>query len=106
MVGQSARIVYEIDEVAMTATMIREIKQPRGLASGGLGSASFADDGSVFINWGAIQPMFIEVDADDNTLLSITSSIGTFRANKLARTELPFTIEQLRAATGGALIEP
>ena len=105
MAGQSARVVaYRIDETAGTATMIREIRQPAGLISGALGSARFAADGSVLVNWGQLQPMFTELDAAGNTLLSITSQIGTFRAIKVAKPA--FTVEQLRASTGGSLVEP
>ena len=105
MLGQSARVVaYLIDETAMTATMIREIKQPAGQISGALGSARFATDGSVFINWGQLQPMFTELDAAGNTLLSVSSNVGTFRAIKVDKST--FTADQLRAATGGGLIEP
>ena len=105
MTGQSARVVvYEIDEAQGTATMIREIRQPAGLVSGALGSARFAADGSVLVNWGQLQPMFTELDAAGNTLLSITSTVGTFRAIKAD--ESAFTIEELRAATGGSLVEP
>ncbi len=107
MVGQSARVVmYRIDEAAGTATMIREIRQPSGLLSGALGSARFATDGSVLVNWGQLQPMFTELDAAGNTLLSITAtpSIGSFRAIKVPKST--FTVEQLRAVTGGSLNEP
>jgi len=103
--GQPARVVmYQIDEPAGTATMIRQILQPAGLTSGALGSARFAADGSVFINWGQLQPMFTELDAAGNTLLSIRSQVGTFRAIKVPKST--FTIDQLRAATGGSLVEP
>ncbi|HSL73305.1 MAG TPA: aryl-sulfate sulfotransferase [Ilumatobacteraceae bacterium] len=105
MVGQSARAVaYLIDEVEGTATMIREIRQPAGLISGALGSARFAADGSVLVNWGQLQPMFTEVDAAGNTLLSITSQVGTFRAIKLDTAS--FDRATLRAAAGGSLTEP
>lgn len=105
MAGQSARAVaYRIDEAAGTATMIREIRQPAGLLSGALGSARFAADGSVLVNWGQLQPMFTELDAADNTLLSITSRAGTFRAIKVDKSS--FAVEQLRASTGGNFVEP
>ena len=105
MVGQSARVVaYRIDETAGTATMIREIKQPAGFVSPALGSARFASDGAVLVNWGQLQPMFTELDAAGDTLLSITSSVGTFRAIKVDPSI--FSIDQLRANTGGSLTEP
>jgi hypothetical protein len=104
MVGQSARVVvYRIDEGAGTAEMIREIRQPAGLISGALGSARFAPDGSVLVNWGQLQPMFTELDADGNTLLSITSQVGTFRAIKVDKAT--FAVDQLRNSTGGNLVE-
>ncbi len=105
MTGQSARVVaYRIDTDDMTATMIREIKHPAGQLSGALGSARFAADGSVLVNWGQLQPMFTELDAAGNTLLSVTSNTGTFRAVKVATST--FGVDQLRAATGGSLVEP
>ncbi len=109
--GQPARVVrYRIDDRpgVMTATLVEEIRHPTGLTSGALGSARFAADGSVFVNWGQLQPMFTELDVDRETVLSITSrqGIGTFRAIKIDTSELPFTVEQLRGATGGSLVEP
>ena len=105
MIGQSARVVaYRIDEAAGTATMTREIRQPSGLLSGALGSARVAADGSVLVNWGQLQPMFTELDAADDTLLSITSDVGVFRAIKVPK--VTFAGDELRATTGGTLVEP
>lgn len=74
---QSSRFVqYEIDEVALTATLIRQIDAPFGLTSGALGSARLADDGSVLMAWGALQPVFVEYDAEDNVLLQIAFDGG------------------------------
>jgi hypothetical protein len=103
--GQPARVVkYRIDEAAGTATMVSEIRQPAGLTSGALGSARYAPDGSVLVNWGQLQPMFTELDAFGNTLLSITSGVGTFRAIKVPPSA--FTLADLRANAGGSLDEP
>ena len=107
--AEPARVVrYRIDDRpgVMTATLIEEIRHPDGLPSGALGSARFAADGSVLVNWGQLQPMFTELDAAGNTLLSITATpnIGTFRAIKVPKST--FTVDQLRAVTGGSLNEP
>jgi hypothetical protein len=111
--GETARfVVYEIDEAAMTATMVREIRNPGGQVSGALGSARRADDGSVLVNWGQLQPMFQEFDADDDLQLSITQlsattqqpSGSTYRVVKLPVTSFDRT--ELRDAAGGSLVEP
>ena len=112
-VGETARfVVYEIDEVEMTATLVREIRNPGGQVSGALGSARRADDGSVLVNWGQLQPMFQEFDADDDLQLSITQlsattqqpSGSTYRVVKLPPASFDRT--ELRDSAGGSLVEP
>jgi hypothetical protein len=107
MVGQTARVVvYEIDEVALTATMVREIRNPGGAISGALGSARLADDGSVLVNWGQLQPMFQEFDASNELQLSITQepARSTYRIVKYPPSS--FDRATLRVNAGGSLVEP
>ncbi|MFT6291128.1 MAG: hypothetical protein ACJAR2_001728 [Ilumatobacter sp.] len=106
--GQPTRFVaYQIDTsnadpALWTATLIRQIDHPDGLTSGQLGSARVANDGSVLMNWGATQPMFVEYGADDVELLRMTLGFGevAYRIVKYAPGDLD--VDELRATAGGA----
>ncbi len=75
--GPSRAIAYRIDPVAMTATMLWEIRQPTGQIGGTLGSVRTGSDGSVLVGWGApIQPMYEEYSSTGQLLLSIDQPGG------------------------------
>ena len=46
-------IVLELDEVAMTASLVREYRQPRGLAVTSQGNVETLANGNLFVGWGA-----------------------------------------------------
>jgi len=107
MVGQSARVaIYQIDTTALTATLVREIRNPAGQQSGALGSARLGADGSVLVNWGGLQPMFQEFDASNQLMLSIARDPygASYRIVKYPASD--FDVNALRANAGGTIETP
>jgi|GEM_PF-2180949 len=93
---QARAVAYEIDAEAGTATLLWQIAEPFGRVSNGLGSIRVNPDGSRLINWGGLQPMFNEFDADGELLLSIgaASSSQAYRVVKYEPSA--FDIDELR----------
>lgn len=105
--GQPSRVVvYEIDAAAKTATLVRQINQPAGLTSTQLGSARVAADGSVLVNWGNLQPVFVEYDAQGTELQRMTMRApdGVYRIIKYPVGA--FDAATLRANAGGSVEAP
>ncbi len=108
--GEPSRFVtYELDlsdPLAPTATLVRQIDHPEGATSGQVGSARLAADGSVLVNWGATQPMFVEYGADDAELLRIEMISGD-QAYRIVKYGLDtFDVTDLRATAGGSVEAP
>ncbi|MFK7917310.1 MAG: hypothetical protein AB8G14_04465 [Ilumatobacter sp.] len=94
------------DPTLWTATLIRQIDSPLGQPSGAFGSARAADDGSVLVAWGQIQPMFVEYGPDDAPVLQIGLNPGHAAYRIVKYAPETFDIDVLRAAAGGDLAEP
>lgn len=105
--GQPARAVaYRIDEVARTATLLWEIRNPSGASSPGLGVNRVTPDGSVLVDWGGgLQPMFEEFTAAGVSMMTIAQPGGaSYRIVKEPPTA--FSAGVLRANAGGSLEAP
>jgi hypothetical protein len=66
--GPSRGIVLRVDESAMTATLVREYRQPQGLFSTSQGNLQVLPSGRVFIGWGSV-PRFSEFTPDGRLVL-------------------------------------
>jgi hypothetical protein len=105
--GEPSRVVtYRIDTTKRTATLIGQIDHPSGSTSGSFGSARLASDGSMLVNWGRLQPMFIEYDGSGNELMRLEVAPGqaAYRIVKYAPDR--FDADVLRAAAGGSVEAP
>lgn len=103
-VGQPARAVeYNIDDVGATATLVWELRNPKGGASGGLGSVQRLPDGNTLIDWGSLPPgdprVIEEFDASGQPVVTIDHAGQIYRVVKLAPDW--FDIDALRANAGG-----
>jgi hypothetical protein len=100
--GPARYVEYAIDEVARTATLVREIRRPDGSFSGATGSARLQPDGAVVVNWGAVPgPVFTEYDAANQPIFEVdmpglNSSYRTVKEPVSA-----FDINELRLTAGG-----
>lgn len=65
-----------VDESAMTVSLIRAFQNPTGFSSGTLGSVQLLPDGNVFVGWGS-QPYFSEFASDGTLLAHGEMPIGT-----------------------------
>jgi hypothetical protein len=80
----SRGMVLQVDEQAMTATLVREYVHPGGILSGSQGNVQYLGNGDVFVGWGA-NPNFTEFDRNGNVVLdgSFTSAeADSYRAYK------------------------
>ena len=66
--GSTRGIVLQLDEQAMTATLLREFRQPQGLLATSQGNMQVLPNGHVFIGWGSV-PRFSEFAADGRLVL-------------------------------------
>ncbi len=66
--GTSRGIVLHVDEQAMTATLVREFRQPQGRLATSQGNVQILPNGHVFIGWGSV-PRFSEFAADGRLVL-------------------------------------
>lgn len=64
----SRGIVLAVDETAMTATLVREYRQPDGLFASSQGSMQILSNGNVFVGWGSV-PRFSEFTHDGRLIL-------------------------------------
>jgi hypothetical protein len=102
--GQPARAVaYRIDPVAMTATMLWQIRHLDGAFSQAQGSARVTPDGSVLLSWGATLPVFEEFSASGERLMSITQLPTGFSYRIIKYAPSAFDRATLRANAGGDL---
>jgi hypothetical protein len=69
--GASRALTLKVDEAAMTATLVRELRQPKGLVSTSQGNAQALANGNTFVGWGA-EPWFTEFAPDGTVLLNAT----------------------------------
>ena len=105
--GQPSRaIAYEIDDTLLTATLLWSIEAPEGQTADGLGSVQEADDGSVLVGWGPVQPMFQEFDADHELLLSMRQLPGGQAYRIVKEPKATWSASLLRLAAGGTAEAP
>jgi acyl-CoA thioesterase FadM len=104
--GPSRVVTYRIDTTNGTATLVDQIDNPSGATSGAFGSARITPDGSMLVDWGRLQPMFIEYDSSGAELMRIEMAPGqaAYRIVKYAPDQ--FDAEVLRLAAGGSVEAP
>jgi len=108
--GEASRVVtYRIDlddPAGPSATLVREIVHPEGRTSQQVGSAQVTSDGSVLVDWGATQPIFVEYGQDDTELfrIELPSRDQAYRITKYGIER--FDADELRATAGGAIEPP
>jgi hypothetical protein len=78
---QSRGIVVEIDEDAMTATLLREYTHPDTMFSDTQGNVQILPNGNVFVGWGS-EPSYSEFGRDGKLLFdaSFTPELESYRA--------------------------
>ncbi len=79
----------DVDPANWTATLEWQISHPEGLTSNQIGSTRVTPDGSVLVDWGSTQPMFVEYAAPDDGLgelmrIEITPNEAAYRIVKYA----------------------
>jgi hypothetical protein len=104
--GPSRVVTYRIDTTNGTATLVDQIDNPSGATSGAFGSARITPDGSMLVDWGRLQPMFIEYDSSGAELMRIEMAPGqaAYRIVKYAPDQ--FDAEVLRLTAGGSVEAP
>jgi hypothetical protein len=60
-------LTLKLDERAMTATLVRALKHPRGLLSSSQGNVETLPNGNTFVGWGS-QRYFTEFDPSGNVI--------------------------------------
>ena len=109
----SRAVAYRIDTTGTpdqwSATLVWQISHPTGATSGQIGSVQVTPDGSVLVDWGATQPMFVEY-------ASPAAGLGELMRIRIDPNELAYRIVKyapgdfdaavLRATAGGALQQP
>lgn len=82
--GTSRAIVLRLDESAMTATLVREYRQPQNLLATSQGNVQVLPNGNVFVGWGSL-PRFSEFAADGTLLYDAAySSTQSYRDHRYA----------------------
>jgi hypothetical protein len=78
---QSRGIVVEIDEDAMSATLVSEYTHPHEIFSDTQGNVQVLPNGNVFVGWGS-EPFFSELGRDGKLILdaSFTYELESYRA--------------------------
>jgi hypothetical protein len=99
-------VAYRIDTVAKTATMLWEIRDPQGRASGGLGSVRVQPDSSIVVAWGGLQPMFQEFGPDRVSRMTITSDSQHLSYRIVKYPQSTFSATTLRSTAGGSAQTP
>jgi hypothetical protein len=97
--GTPPRILWiKHDDVAMTATIDREIVHPAGLATAAEGSAQELPNGDTVVGWGALGGCS-EFDADGNLVLDMRQAKGlnNYRTYRFEWEGQPDTVPTLRA---------
>jgi len=110
----SRAVAYRIDTsdadpANWTATLEWAISHPNGLTSNQIGSTRVTPDGSILVDWGSTQPMFVEYAGPDAGLgelmrIEITPNEAAYRVVKYAPDA--FDAADLRATAGGTLELP
>ena len=101
-------IVLEVDEDAMTASLVREYRHPRGLAVTSQGNVQTLPSGNLFVGWGAT-PGFTEFAADGRVVFDATfeasrQSYRDFRFPWVGRPLGSPAVATERQASGGLVV--
>lgn len=91
-------IEYELDTVAMTATLVREHLNPTGEASAIMGSSQLLPDNNVLVCWGGNflsthHPKITEFEPDGDVALELKLPFG-FTSYRSTKSVLPFQINR------------
>jgi hypothetical protein len=98
--GVSRAIVLRLDETAMTATLVRELRQPQELLATSQGNMQVLPDGHVFVGWGSL-PQFSEFDANGRLLYDATfSATQSYRDLRFPWTGRPRELPDLAVDMG------
>jgi hypothetical protein len=82
-------VAYQPDEAAPHGdnALAANVPNPAGF-SFGLGSARQNPDGSLIISWGALRPLFEELDAQGQRLLAVTEAAPDALAHRFLKEPL------------------
>lgn len=104
--GTSRGIVLRLDETAMTASLVREFRQPQGLLSTSQGNMQVLPGGNVFIGWGSV-PRFSEFAPDGRLVLdagfTATQSYRDYRFTWAGSPAAPPDVAVDRAGAGAVV---
>lgn len=94
----SRYLEYEVDTVAMTTTLLREIQHPTGLNTAIMGNSQLMDDGHVIITWGGFfndsYPANVsEYDEFDDIVMELDFPYDCI-SYRVHKQEIPFTFER------------
>ena len=107
--SEPARVVaYQVDQGAMTATLLWQFDEPQSRTSRAQGGARLGPDGSLLVTWGSLQPVFEEygpaaADGVRELLLRIAQVPGGTSYRILKQPIDAFDRDELRATSGGSL---
>ena len=99
--AHSRGLVLELDEDAMTATLVREYIHPTDILSVSQGNMQVLPNGNAFIGWGSA-PVFSEMDIDGNVLFNGRFPEGgtSYRAYRLPWVGQPADPPDIAAESG------
>jgi len=98
---QSRGIVVEIDEEAMSATLVGEYTHPNEILAATQGNVQVLPNGNVFVGWGS-EPFFSEFSHDGQLLFdaSFPSQIESYRAFRFPWNGQPHDVPAVAADSG------
>jgi len=81
----SRAVEYQLDETAMTATLVWEYRQSPDVFGGALGYVQRLQNGNTLIGWGSTTPSVTEVAPDGSKVFELTFDTGmySYRAYRL-----------------------
>jgi hypothetical protein len=97
--------VMEVDEDAMTATLVREYTHPDKVPSATQGNVQVLENGNVFVGWGS-EPVFSEFNSDGELLFSAglpaepSPNVDSYRAFRFPWSGQPQKLPDMVAETG------
>jgi hypothetical protein len=100
--GAARMVQYRIDDVAGTATFVRELRDPSGRGSGALGSARITDGGSTLLNWGvnASGQVFAEFGPDGTVWFTVSMTGVSSSYRTVWEPATAFDVDVLRQTAG------
>ena len=100
--GASRALTLQVDESQMTASLVRELPQPKGLVSTSQGNAQLLANGNTFVGWGA-EPWFTEFASDGTVLYdaSFPAGVQSYRCYRFPWLGQPADTPAIATATQG-----